>query len=38
MDYLTTTELSNRWGISARRIGILCSEGRLTEMPAEILM
>lgn len=29
MEYLTTSELSKRWGISARRIGILCGEGRI---------
>ena len=36
MDYLTTTELSNRWGISARRIGILCSEGKTWLIPADV--
>lgn len=29
MDYLTATELSEKWKISSRRIGILCSEGRI---------
>ncbi len=29
MDYLTTIELSQKWEISSRRIGALCSEGRL---------
>lgn len=29
MEYLTTVELSERWGISSRRIGMLCAEGRL---------
>ena len=29
MEYLTTTELSQKWNISSRRIGILCAEGRL---------
>ena len=29
MEYLTTVELSELWGISSRRIGTLCSEGRL---------
>ncbi|SCY63115.1 helix-turn-helix domain-containing protein [Butyrivibrio sp. INlla14] len=29
MEYLTTVELSEIWGISARRIGVLCAEGRL---------
>lgn len=26
MEYLTTTELSKLWNISARRIGVLCTE------------
>ncbi|MFG6326183.1 MAG: DNA-binding protein [Lachnospiraceae bacterium] len=29
MKYLTTVELSERWGISSRRIGMLCTEGRI---------
>lgn len=29
MEYLTTTEMANRWNISSRRIGILCTEGRI---------
>lgn len=29
MEYLTTVELSEKWGISSRRIGVLCAEGRL---------
>jgi hypothetical protein len=29
MEYLTTVELSEIWGISSRRIGVLCAEGRL---------
>ncbi len=29
MEYLTTVELSNKWGITSRRIGILCAEGRI---------
>lgn len=29
MEYLTTAELSKKWGISSRRIGILCSEERI---------
>ncbi len=29
MEYLTTIELSKLWGISSRRIGVLCAEGRL---------
>lgn len=29
MEYLTTAELSEKWNITPRRIGVLCSEGRI---------
>ena len=29
MEYLTTSELSRIWNISSRRIGVLCTEGRI---------
>ena len=29
MEYLTATELSKVWNISSRRIGVLCTEGRV---------
>lgn len=29
MDFLTTAEMSETWGISARRISLLCCEGRV---------
>jgi hypothetical protein len=29
MEYLTTTEMATKWNISSRRIGILCTEGRI---------
>ena len=29
MEYLTTVELSEKWNITPRRIGVLCSEGRI---------
>lgn len=29
MEYLTTTEMSKIWEISSRRIGVLCTEGRI---------
>lgn len=29
MEYLTTVEMSKRWNISPRRIGVLCAEGRV---------
>lgn len=30
MDYLTTLEMSQEWGISARRIALLCEQNRVT--------
>lgn len=29
MNYLTSAELSEKWNISSRRIGVLCTEGRI---------
>ena len=29
MEYLTTVEMSEKWKITSRRIGVLCSEGRV---------
>ncbi len=29
MEYLTTTEMSEIWDISPRRIAILCAQGRI---------
>ena len=29
MEYLTATELSKVWNISTRRLGVLCTEGRV---------
>ena len=29
MDYYTTSELAEKWGISRRRVTTLCIEGRL---------
>lgn len=29
MDFLTTAEMSEIWGISTRRISLLCNEGRV---------
>ena len=29
MDYLTTIEMSEKWGISSRRIALLCEQGRV---------
>ena len=29
MAYLTTVEMSERWNITSRRIGVLCAEGRI---------
>lgn len=30
MDYMLVSEASKKWGISSRRIQILCNEGRVT--------
>lgn len=29
MEYLTTVEMSKKWDISSRRIGVLCSQNRI---------
>ena len=29
MEYLTSPEMSELWGISSRRISLLCAEGRI---------
>ena len=29
MEYLTTVEMSEKWNITSRRIGVLCAEGRI---------
>lgn len=29
MEYLTTVEMSEKWNITSRRIGVLCAEGRV---------
>lgn len=29
MNLLTSSEMAKKWGISSRRIAILCSEGRI---------
>ena len=28
MEYYTTAELANKWGVSQRRVAIYCKEGR----------
>lgn len=32
MEYLTTVEMSERWNITSRRIGVLCAEGRVERL------
>ena len=32
MKYVTTTEIGKRWNLSARRVGILCAEGRIPDV------
>lgn len=29
MDYISAKEASKKWGISQRRVAVLCSEGRI---------
>ena len=29
MEYFTTVQMSEKWNITSRRIGVLCSEGRI---------
>lgn len=29
MDFLTTTEMAEKWNVSRRRVTTLCSEGRI---------
>ena len=29
MEYLTSVEMSEKWGITSRRISVLCSEDRI---------
>ena len=29
MEYLTTTEMAKIWNLSSRRIGVLCTNGRI---------
>ena len=29
MEYLTSAEMSEKWGITSRRISVLCAEGRI---------
>ena len=29
MEYLTTIEMSQKWGITSRRIAVLCEQGRI---------
>ena len=29
MEYLATTEIAVKWNVSSRRIGVLCTEGRI---------
>lgn len=32
MKYVTTTEIGKAWNLSARRVGILCAEGRIPDV------
>ena len=30
MEYLSISQVAGKWGLSARRINVLCSEGRIS--------
>lgn len=32
MRFITTTEAGKKWGLSSRRVGVLCSEGRIPDV------
>ena len=32
MKFITTTEAGKKWGLSSRRVGVLCSEGRIPDV------
>ena len=32
MKFITTTEIGKKWNLSARRVGILCSQGRIPDV------
>lgn len=32
MKYLITIEMSGKWGITSRRIAVLCEQGRITDV------
>lgn len=32
MKFITTTEAGKKWGVSSRRVGVLCSEGRIPDV------
>lgn len=32
MKFLTTTETGKKWNLSSRRVGVLCSEGRIPDV------
>ncbi len=32
MRFITTTEAGKKWGLSSRRVGALCSEGRIPDV------
>lgn len=32
MKFMTVAEAGKKWGISARRVGVLCNEGRIPDV------
>ncbi len=37
MEYLTVKEIAEKWGISGRRVNLLCNEGRIEEAEEKAL-
>lgn len=38
MEYLTSSEVAKKWGISSRRVTLLCNEGRVDRAVKKGLM
>ncbi len=37
MEYLTVKEIAEKWGISGRRVNLLCNEGRIEGAEKRVL-
>ena len=38
MEYMSCPEAAEKWGISERRVQILCKENRIQELPFRLVM